>query len=110
MLLAATVSNAHAHPGSVPATARLYTQASKSSPVVATLPAKAALEIIACNEKWCKVTAQSKTGWVERPLIKARYGRCTELSKIGLFDIRRNEPSYTPGLDRDNDGTPFRAW
>ncbi|WP_415789555.1 excalibur calcium-binding domain-containing protein [Deinococcus saxicola] len=41
---------------------------------------------------------------MERALIKAKYGRCTDLSKIGLFDIRRTEASYTPGLDRDNDG------
>ncbi len=93
-----------ASPGSVPSAARLHAQASPTSPVLATLPAKASLDILACTATWCKVTAQGKTGWLERPRVKARYGRCTELSKVGLFDIKKTEASSTPGLDRDKDG------
>ncbi|MDV6373972.1 hypothetical protein [Deinococcus arenicola] len=48
------------------------------------------------------MTAQSKTGWLPRPLVKANSGRCTELSKIGVPDILKTEASDTPGLDRDN--------
>ncbi|CAM3581742.1 hypothetical protein DESA109040_17040 [Deinococcus saxicola] len=62
LLLAAALSTALAYPGSVPTTARLRAQDSVSSAVLATLPAKASLEIVSCNEKWCKVTAQGKTG------------------------------------------------
>ena len=102
-LLLVVVSAALAHPGSVPASARLHAQASRGSPVLATLPAKADVVIISCTATWCKVTAQGKTGWLERPRVKAKYGRCTELSKVGLFDIKKTEASYTPGLDRDRD-------
>ncbi|GGL71184.1 hypothetical protein GCM10010840_06580 [Deinococcus aerolatus] len=102
--LLAVVSTALAYPGSVPASARLHAQASSTSPLLATLPAKASLDILSCTATWCEVTAQGKTGWLERPRVKARYGRCTELSKVGLFDIKKTEASYTPGLDRDKDG------
>lgn len=102
-LLLSISSTALAYPGSVPASARLHAQSSAGSPVVATLPAKASVNIIACSATWCKVTAQGKTGWLERPRVKAKYGRCTELSRVGLFDIQKTEASYSPGLDRDRD-------
>lgn len=103
-LAALLLSSALALPGTLPSAAKLRAQASSTSPVVASLPTGAKLEVKRCTATWCNVTAAGKTGWLPRGSVKVNYAACKTLATVGLTNIRKDEPSYTSGLDRDGDG------
>lgn len=57
-------------------------------------------DAVASNESKAKI-ANQKTS---KPTNGKKFENCTDAFNQGVFDIKRNNPSYERRLDRDNDG------
>lgn len=100
------LTSALALPGHVPAATKLYAKADLKSAVLATLPAKAPLDVKSCTggpQGWCSVSAAGKTGFIPRAQVYGK-GNCAALRAVGLGDLVRGEASYNGTRDRDGDG------
>ena len=90
-------ASAFARPGVATTTVNLRAEANTTSEVLAKMPAGARLDVGDCNDGWCAVTFQGKSGFAIATAIDAS-GRPRA--------VRRAPPPGGPGYDPDDDYEP----
>ncbi|WP_189063506.1 hypothetical protein [Deinococcus seoulensis] len=82
-----------------------YTRPDPRSPKLQLLPARRAVTLHRCFERWCEVSVPGNDlrGWVMRPTVDLK-GDCAVLVPLGLKDLRRSEGTYSAARDLNHNG------
>ena len=124
-LFLGTLSTAEAATAVTTSNANLRRAPQATAAIVTVIPRNTLLTL-ACNGDWCRTTYKGQGGYVSRALTKAvtqsaplatpqtrvttaapgtvSYANCAAVRAAGAAPLRRGQPGYRSGLDRDNDG------